>query len=184
MEINQDHNRTNVVLATNGRKLIFTPERIQQVINLVERGTCREEIAIIIGCTIGTLAVTASRLGISLRKPRDNGYRAKIFSSANSGNGEGRMQEESVNENIVPLIQPTKPTVREDSPPITHPISIQISYRGRTMNTPIPMSDDMLAELAIGAEMNGMRLGEYIAAILVAIVNNDMLGQLSEPEAS
>jgi len=47
----------------------FTPERIQQICNLVERGKSRDEIAEIIGVTTGTLQVTCSKLGISLRRP-------------------------------------------------------------------------------------------------------------------
>jgi hypothetical protein len=57
-------------LATQaGRPIKFTPERIQQIKNLVERGKSREEIAELIGVTVGSLQVTCSRLGISLRRP-------------------------------------------------------------------------------------------------------------------
>src|SRR5262249_12158753 len=56
-------------LPTRGRRKIkFTPERIQQIRNLVERGKSREEIAELIGVTVGSLQVTCSRLGISLRR--------------------------------------------------------------------------------------------------------------------
>jgi hypothetical protein len=48
----------------------FTPERIQQIKDLVARGETREQIAAIIGVTVGTLQVTCSRMGISLRRPR------------------------------------------------------------------------------------------------------------------
>jgi hypothetical protein len=44
------------------RKVKFTPERIEQIKNLVEHGKRREEIAELIGVTVG--------LGISLRRPR------------------------------------------------------------------------------------------------------------------
>ena len=56
----------------SGRQTRFTPERIQQIKNLVERGTRREEIAELIGATVGSLQVTCSRLGISLRRPTFN----------------------------------------------------------------------------------------------------------------
>src|SRR6266516_4141020 len=59
-----------------GRRIKFTPERIQQIRNLVERGKSREEIAELIKVTVGSLQVTCSRHGISLRRPRlDNGIR-------------------------------------------------------------------------------------------------------------
>src|ERR1700692_1681194 len=66
---------TTQVLA-RGRATKFTPERIQQIRNLVERGKSREEIAELIEVTVGSLQVTCSKLGISLRRPRlDNGIR-------------------------------------------------------------------------------------------------------------
>jgi DNA-binding NarL/FixJ family response regulator len=45
----------------------FTPERIQQIKDLVARGTSCEQIAATIGVTVGSLKVTCLRLGISLR---------------------------------------------------------------------------------------------------------------------
>ena len=53
-----------------GRRSKFTTERIQQIKDLVARGERREQIAAIIGVTVGTLQVTCSRMGISLRRPR------------------------------------------------------------------------------------------------------------------
>ena len=49
-----------------GRPTKFTPERIQQIRNLVERGMSQDQIAEIIGVTTGSLQVTCSKLGISL----------------------------------------------------------------------------------------------------------------------
>ena len=48
----------------------FTPQRIQQIQDLVARGETCEQIAATIGVTVGSLKVTCSRLGISLRRPR------------------------------------------------------------------------------------------------------------------
>src|SRR5262249_28267818 len=55
-------------LPTRGRQIKFTPERLEQIRNLVERGKSREEIAELIGVTVGSLQVTCSKLGISLRR--------------------------------------------------------------------------------------------------------------------
>src|SRR5215470_2185492 len=52
-----------------GRQTKFTPETIRQINNLVERGKSREEIAELVGVTVGTLQVTCSKLGVSLRRP-------------------------------------------------------------------------------------------------------------------
>jgi hypothetical protein len=51
------------------RRTKFTPERIRQITNLVERGTTPAEIAEIVGVTLGTLKTTCSKLHISLRRP-------------------------------------------------------------------------------------------------------------------
>src|SRR5215467_1756334 len=51
---------------SRGRQIKFTPERLQQIRNLVERGKSREEIAELIGVTVGSLQGTCSRLGIGL----------------------------------------------------------------------------------------------------------------------
>src|SRR5262249_43519627 len=75
-------------LPTRGRKIKFTPERIQQISNLVERGKSREEIAELIGVTVGSLQVTCSRLGISLRRVVfDNGMRLLRRGGGLSDNG-------------------------------------------------------------------------------------------------
>src|SRR5262249_1332862 len=48
----------------------YTPERIQQIKDLLARGESCEQIAAIIGVTVGSLRVTCSKLGVSLRRPR------------------------------------------------------------------------------------------------------------------
>src|SRR5215813_8689017 len=58
--------------AANGRSIKFTPERFEQIRNLVERGISREQIADTIGVTVGSLQVTCSRHGISLKRPKLN----------------------------------------------------------------------------------------------------------------
>src|SRR3981189_3598198 len=55
-------------LTTRGRPTKFTPEKVQQIRNLVEQRKSRVEIAELIGVTVGSLQVTCSRLGISLRR--------------------------------------------------------------------------------------------------------------------
>jgi hypothetical protein len=61
---------TALTAVSNGRPIKFTPERLEQIRNLVERGIKREEIAETIGVTLGSLQVTCSRLGISLRRSK------------------------------------------------------------------------------------------------------------------
>ena len=46
----------------------FTPANIQKIKDWVAEGISREEIAKSLGATVGSLQVTCSRLGISLRR--------------------------------------------------------------------------------------------------------------------
>jgi DNA invertase Pin-like site-specific DNA recombinase len=55
-------------LPTYGKRIKFTPERIQQIRNLVEQGKSREEIAELIDVTVRFLQITCSRLGIGVRR--------------------------------------------------------------------------------------------------------------------
>ena len=61
---------TPLTALQGGRPIKFTPERMEQIKNLVERGMSREEIAETIAVTLGSLQVTCSKHGISLRRPR------------------------------------------------------------------------------------------------------------------
>ena len=45
----------------------FTPAVVRQIVNLVKRGKSATRFAAV-GCTVGSLQVTCSRLGISLRR--------------------------------------------------------------------------------------------------------------------
>jgi hypothetical protein len=63
---------TASLTTANGRPIKFTPERLEQIKNLVERGMSREQIAETIGVTVGSLQVTCSRVGISLRRRQGN----------------------------------------------------------------------------------------------------------------
>ena len=77
------------LLNTRGRPIKFTLERLQQIRDLVERGTSREEIAKILDVTLGSLQVTCSKVGISLRRPNlDIGVRSarrrNLLSSKNA----------------------------------------------------------------------------------------------------
>src|SRR4051812_6285025 len=54
--------RITTIFLPRGRPTKFTPARIQQIRTLVERGKSREEIAELIGVTVGSLQVTCSRL--------------------------------------------------------------------------------------------------------------------------
>lgn len=129
--------------ATNGRPIKFTPERIEQIRNLVERGLTREQIAETIGSTVGSLQVTCSRLGISLRtrRSRPMATRPPAPPSSKSNNGNGNGHGETV-------------------------VTMRFETKGRTLDTKLLLSEDQIIHLLMEAHMKGITLAEYLTDIL------------------
>jgi hypothetical protein len=135
----------DTVYNIRGRPMLFTPERLDQIRNLVERGQNREQIAETVGCTVGSLQVTCSRHGISLRRPRpDNGIRPPPLFA----NGNGK------------LPPPAPPA----EPPVT--MMLVIEHRGRTRKIPIQLPREALGQLVLEAEIRGLRFSELIVEII------------------
>ena len=149
-----------VALQLRGRQTKFTPERMRQVVNLVERGKSREEIAELVGVTVGTLQVTCSTLGISLRNPGSTPERV-ICGQAKSapamelprpkGSAAPRQMVDCVPQS--PL-QP--PPAEQDQIATLHPawartyeqgavsFSLRMQYRGEERTTEILLTQDMI----------------------------------------
>jgi hypothetical protein len=179
---------------SRGRPTKFTPERMRQITNLVERGKTREEIAEIIGVTTGTLQVTCSKLGISLRRPRfDMGTgmlrlpqsRSPRTASLNqpSAHPTSMMTEPANGQQPIAEAKPeagdaTAPqreAPREKSNSGSSPaFAIQMEYKGEQRSTELPLDQEMIRQLAIEAELRGMRMGELVAALIVAVTKRDL----------
>jgi hypothetical protein len=130
-----------------GRTIKFTPERIDQIKNLVERGTKREEIAEIIGCTLGSLQVTCSRLGISLRRPREiynMPVRRPIIPALTLINGSE-------------VKMPNEPTIE---------LSLVLRFNGREKVTTIKVPVEVFTRLWLKATCRDMSVTELISEIL------------------
>ena len=59
---------TNASSSARGRRAKFTPQAIEKIKELLAQGASRDEIANSLDVTVGSLQVTCSRLGISLRR--------------------------------------------------------------------------------------------------------------------
>src|SRR5262245_5340610 len=168
----------------------FTPERIQQIINLVERGKSRDEIASILDVTVGSLQVTCSKLGISLRRPKIiNGVcylkkhepreNSTVFHPTGDHDGlvllqptEGQSQENSQS-------QPGGPAVlAKKQEPATTPdccsASLRFQYRGMEQTHELSLTTHAIGQLALEAALRDVTIGELIAAIITAIVDKDL----------
>jgi hypothetical protein len=133
------------------RRHKFTPERVEQIKDLVARGETREQIAAIIGVTVGTLQVTCSRLGISLRRPR-----VKLLPPK-------------------PAIAParTAGAARE-----TATFTIDMKYKGQEHSTELPFTPDVIHQLALEALFRDQEIGELAKDILVSVFEKGLVQEL------
>jgi len=190
---------TTQVLA-GGRQTKFTPERIQQIKNLVERGKSREEIAELIGVTLGSLQVTCSRLGVSLRRPTFNTGTGLLRRGGPGPNGTAthypgggsnsellQLTKERPEQNSQsgPVEQAQAPTPHQERAGRTNEVgsanfAIRMQYKGEERTTELPLTQDMIRQLAFEAELRNMRIGELIGELMVAMLKKDLFQAVLE----
>jgi hypothetical protein len=135
------------------RSTKFTAERIQQIKDLVERGSSCEEIAALVGVTVGTLKVTCSRLGISLRRPR-------------SSNGS--------------RLLPLRPARAETAGASTATFTISMKYKGQEQNTALPLTTNMISQLALEAAAQDKNISEFAKDLLQAVTERGLVQKVLE----
>jgi hypothetical protein len=179
---------------SRGRQIKFTPERIQQIRNLVERGKSREEIAELIGVTVGSLQVTCSRLGLSLRRPAfNNGVvtlrrnETRLDQVPTLGSDSSSLHLER-NSQPGPVEQVQTPAPRHEmeqkvNEPGAASFAIRMQYRGEERTTELPLTQDMIGQLAFEAAFRNVSIGEFIGELIVAVVQQDLLQPVLECKA-
>ena len=174
------------LLTSRGRPTKFTLERLQQIRNLVERGESREQIAEILDVTVGSLQVTCSRLGISLRRPKvDNGVH--LLRQLNSISRTKTITiHDPIDHNGSALSQPTEQN--SQSGPAAKPqqdrlqmleagfpsVAIKFQYKGTERTTELPLNLDMIGRLALEAEFRNMSIAELIGELIMGMVKKDL----------
>lgn len=176
-----------------GRQSKFTPERIQQIINLVERGKPRDEIAELIGVTTATLQVMCSKLGISLRRRYfDTGVR--LIERTKS-----RSSTPPLCESETPFSQATKvrsvesetgirPNVETDLTSQTDntlsAFAIRMHHKGQQRAIELPLSTEMVQKLALEAEFRGMRMVELLIETISHVTEKDLFGLVLDDQTA
>jgi len=129
----------------------FTPERIQQIKDLVVARGDREEIAALLGVTVGSLQVTCSRLGISLRRPRvQNGSR----------------------------LLPLRAKTRVPKPTNTATFSVCVNYKGKEQAVELPLTPAMVGQLALEASSRNQRISELAKDLLLAVTEKGLIDEV------
>jgi hypothetical protein len=153
-----DISASATLLGKSGRPLKFTPERIEQIRNLVERGMSREQIAEMLDVTLGSLQVTCSRLGLSLRRPRlQNGVKqtgtsqpklVALMPPARNGNA----------------VEPTNGAKLTNGANAS--LAVVFSYRGQQRVTEIPVTAEDLMHFMFTSVFKEQSFGKLIAEFM------------------
>jgi hypothetical protein len=178
-------------LSTRGRLIKFTPERIQQIRNLLERGKSREEIAELIGVTIDSLQVTCSRLGLSLRRPVFNTQAGLLRRGGSHFNNVPPVRDVSIRPTKEQHLSGTgtqaQPTTSDQERPHkmdSASLALRVQYRGSERITELPLTQDMISCLAFEAQFRGISMGKLVGELMTAMTKDDLFQQVLEQNSN
>jgi hypothetical protein len=183
-------------LTTCGKQIKLTPERIQQIKNLIERGKSREEIAELIGMTVSSLQVTCSKLGISLRQPifrtraglleRNGPYSTnRTVSNHDSSAPIGPVKELPKQNSETGRVEEAPSPAQERTHEIElAKLSLRIQFRGSERITELPLTQDMIRQLAFEAQFRGVCIGKLVGELIIGIAKQDLFQEMLEQGSS
>jgi hypothetical protein len=174
----------------------FTPERIEQIRDLVALGKSREEIAGLLGVTVGTLQVTCSKRGISLRRrPKFSaGLNVPAHETPYTGGAiPNPVKVNSVHfafEQVDEVLQGTQQNETAAPPPDDIErqqgdganLAVTMHFLGRERTVPLHLSNEIIIALALESQLREMSLGQLVGEIVAGAVAAGLSGLL-EPQA-
>jgi hypothetical protein len=140
-------------LVTGRRRRKFTADNIARIKDWVAHGVRRDEIANRLEVTVGSLQVTCSRLGISLRK------------SAN-----GALQPRIVQRSIEHIPEGVHPSQAK--------FVLLLKAQNREVAFDLRLHAGLIEELALEASVRGQSVADMIGTILRQVVRKDLVGEL------
>jgi hypothetical protein len=60
--------------------------------------------------------------------------------------------------------------------------AIRMRYKGEERTTELPLTHDMIRQLAFEAELRNMRIGELVGELIIAIMKKDLFQQVLSPK--
>jgi hypothetical protein len=170
---------TNASPSARGRRVKFTPQAIEKIKDLVAQGSSRDEIANLLGVTVGSLQVTCSRLGISLRR--------RILQNVSARptlDGTGRSIPTPGAVGIAHVREPKTeevPQTAVDTAPLAK-LAIMMRYRGKEVATDVPLTSHAINALALKAMSRDLGIAELVGQILAAAIKKDMIKEILRAE--
>ena len=133
----------------------FTSDNISRIKDWVAQGVGRDEIASRLEVTVGSLQVTCSRLGISLRK-----------SSLLKSNGA-----------IQPL-QAVQRCIKKDDHAAQIKFTLLIQKQNRQAAFDLPLHRDFIERLALEASVRGQTISNLIGNIVKQVMAKDLVDEI------
>src|SRR6516162_10933491 len=147
---------TNASWTVRGGRFKFTPQVIKNIKDFLSEGISRDEIANRLGVTVGSLQVTCSRLGISLRRIiSPNGSRRHTADVRPGSVGIAHVREQKLGK-----------------------LEIVMRCHGIEQTSDIPLSSATIEVLALEATWRDLAIAELIGQSLVAAINKDMIHKM------
>jgi hypothetical protein len=150
--------RENDAPLVKGKRRKFTPDNIARIRDWVAQGVGRDEIANRLEVTVGSLQVTCSNLGVSLRT-----------NSLAKGNGAIR-QLRVVQRSI------------EHGPEAAYSAQVKFTLLLKAQNRQVafdlPLHEGLIERLALEASVRGQSVAGLIGTILCQVVWKDLVGEL------
>jgi hypothetical protein len=152
-----------------GRRVKFTPQAIEKIRKFVAQGISRDEIANRVGVTVGSLQVTCSRLGISLRRI--------ILSNGSHHTADVRGIPTSCSVGMV-RVQEQKDVSQPVARATFANFAIMMRHKGEEKVTDLPLLSPAIEALALEAMSRDLDIGGLIGQVLVAAINKDMIQEI------
>jgi hypothetical protein len=164
---------TNASPPPRGRRAVkFTPQIIEKIKEFVGEGISRDEIANRIGVTVGSLQVTCSRLGISLRRIiLSNGSHHTLDVRGRTIPAPGSVGIAHVREQK----EVSQPAAR--ATPLAN-FAIMMRHKGKEQTTNVPLPSAAIEVLAVEAMSRDLNIPGLVGQVLVAAINKDMIQKI------
>jgi hypothetical protein len=152
--------RENAAPLVKGRQPTkFTPDNIARIKEWVAKGVGRDEIANRLEVTVGSLQVTCSKLGISLRRK----------SSLAEGNGA-----------IQPfrVVQCSTQHIQQGNTLAGAKFILLIKTQNKQAAFDLPLSQDLIIQLALEAAVRGQTIPDLIGTIVRRVLEKALVGEI------
>jgi hypothetical protein len=156
-----------------GRRVKFTSQVIGNIKELVAQGINRHEIANRLGVTVGSLQVTCSRLGISLRR---------IILANGSGHHtvdvRGRTPPTPCSLGIAQVREQKEISQSTARAAPSVKFAITMRRRGQEHASDVELPSRAIEVLACEAMSRDLEIAELIGQVLAAAINKDMIHKI------